>query len=395
MVRSARGGAGASAAGTTGEGGGSRQAKQAFQQQQQQPGDAFALPDLESLLSSGMQVAAPHSRPSGSAGSAASSSGGASAKALWVVNPDGRVCIICQCRDSDADRVFTAECSMKWAYPPDSVSKRNRGHTCYYCLRVWQARFKGKYQSQEAFVRACGTDMQLWQVFNHWLNMAVELMKQHQDHAVTVKWGSQDEVRQLVTRQARETRIEDPEDQVFPLDDYIREHGDYRTNGLGHKYVDWGEVKGVLVPGKRIWRVKRARVMSAEIQSVVDSGEFQIGPQQLENLMEDIGGSFVPERATGVSLDSLLGDHDAPTQSPSKPVVGSGSAGAPPVVANPFASWPGLTMGPAAAPSVPVPGPVAAAPASKRARRAPQVALPSSMPVSVSTSPPSEGKGLI
>ena len=78
---------------------------------------------------------------------------------------------------------------MRWAYPPCPTTKRNSGYICYYCQRVWSARFKGNYASQQLFVKACGQDMELFQIFNHWLNMAVELMKEHQSNDITVKWG--------------------------------------------------------------------------------------------------------------------------------------------------------------------------------------------------------------
>ena len=73
--------------------------------------------------------------------------------------------------------------------------------------------------------------------------------------------------------------------------DYEKEFGNYQTNGLGHKYVDWGSVAGILVPSKRVWKIKRAKVMTAEIEQVMDDGNFQLGgPDQLQQMMIDIAG---------------------------------------------------------------------------------------------------------
>ena len=36
------------------------------------------------------------------------------------------------------------------------------------------------------------------------------------------------------------------------------------------------------VPGRQVFKIKRAKVMSAEIQQVIDGGCFESGPGQLE-----------------------------------------------------------------------------------------------------------------
>ena len=89
--------------------------------------------------------------------------------------------------------------------------------------------------------------------------------------------------------------------------DYANQFGDHLTNGLGHKWADLGDgVQGILVPGKRVFKIKRARVLSAEIHQVADQGDFQLGPGQLEQAMTDIAAGFIAERATGVSLSDLV-----------------------------------------------------------------------------------------
>jgi hypothetical protein len=155
------------------------------------------LPDLNSLMQMGMHISAapgPSSMLTGEKsrqGSSSSATASDICKTLWIVHPDGRVCLICQVKDSDGDRVFVKECYMKWAYPPDALTKKNKGFVCYYCQRVYQARFKGKFKSIEAFVQACGNDLQLFQIFNHWLNMAVDIMKQNMVHDVKIRWGDE------------------------------------------------------------------------------------------------------------------------------------------------------------------------------------------------------------
>ncbi len=90
-----------------------------------------------------------------------------------------------------------------------------------------------------------------------------------------------------------------------PKEDYRREFGDWKTNGLGHKYIDWGTVRGVLMPGRRVWKVKRARVVTPEIRETVDDGSFQLGPGQLEEAMEDMHAGFIPDQAVGQVMFSF------------------------------------------------------------------------------------------
>ena len=59
--------------------------------------------------------------------------------------------------------------------------------------------------------------------------------------------------------------------------DYQAKFGDFRSIGLGHTWVDWGDGVGVLVPGARIFKVKRARVLEVSVAEKVDQGDFQFG----------------------------------------------------------------------------------------------------------------------
>ena len=78
-----------------------------------------------------------------------------------------------------------------------------------------------------------GTDLTLLSVFRHWKDVAVQAMVQAGTHIITIKWGSEENVRQLILSQEREVRLEDPEDTIMDLAEYIAKFGDYRTNGRG------------------------------------------------------------------------------------------------------------------------------------------------------------------
>ena len=92
---------------------------------------------------------------------------------------------------------------------------------------------------------------------------------------------------------------------------YSQAFGDYKINGLGHSYTNLGDgCAGILVPGRRVWKVKREHVQSAAIVDEADDGSFQLGSEaQLEDLMTDIAANFLPQLARGVSIAELTRSH--------------------------------------------------------------------------------------
>ena len=129
---------------------------------------------------------------------------------------------------------------------------------CYYCQRVFQARFKAKYKSVQKLLEQFGIDVMVLRMHKHWRQVCVLATTQAGTLAVKITWGTEEDTRKLVTKQAQETRLEDPEDEIIPEEDYESLYGNWKTNGKGHKLVDWGGVRGVLVPGRRVWRTQSA-----------------------------------------------------------------------------------------------------------------------------------------
>ena len=103
---------------------------------------------------------------------------------------------------------------LGWGYPPDSSSRKNLGLVCYYCLRVFGARFKAKYKSVEILKQTFGTQMEVMQMFNHWRQMAIDLFKQHSSRDVTVRWGDADSTKRFISRQSMVTSLEEPIERV-------------------------------------------------------------------------------------------------------------------------------------------------------------------------------------
>ena len=123
--------------------------------------------------------------------------------------------------------------------------------------------------------------------------------------------------------------VEEPDDLIVLLKDY--KHGDPRTNGLGHRKFKHHGKDAVIMPGERVWKVKRSRVKEVSINSVLDDGQEQVCEDQVEKKQQDMEHLIWGSRAVGVSIDTLFAaSHEAyaaPTMpSMRPPPFGSGTA---------------------------------------------------------------------
>ncbi len=112
--------------------------------------------DLTALMQSGLTVTSTGtgSAPSSSAGAPPPNNDQAVMKYLAIIPvPDGRACITCSAKDSDPDIVYSMRTYI-WNFPPNATSLKNVGCQCYYCGRVFAARFKPKYKSVTKLVEA-------------------------------------------------------------------------------------------------------------------------------------------------------------------------------------------------------------------------------------------------
>lgn len=104
---------------------------------------------------------------------------------------DGRTCLLCEEPDTAKDLVDETR-AIAWAYAPDPKTRKNVGHVCYYCHRVFRARFQAKFRSVENLQRHFGVDLQAMQLFQHWRKTAVEAMVQQSSRDISIKWGTEE-----------------------------------------------------------------------------------------------------------------------------------------------------------------------------------------------------------
>lgn len=270
-------------------------------------------------------------------GSSTGSSGGGGKPKLVAV-PDGRCCRLCQESDDSADPTAPSE-FRAWGYPVkpplagSDAPPTNQGLICFYCLRVYNARFSIQYPTVKALVEALGKSEELLQQFRSYLAECVRQMCERGTRDVHVDWPS---VEKLKVKNKRQLLWESPTDEYWSLDEYRRDFGDPATNGKGHQTTQQQMDDGtwetfVVIPGRRIFKAKRQRVQSAELSQTVDSGTFTLGANQVKDkwaqLAQTFEGGLV--KATGMSLDAILAQR-APAASPQTSAPPAAVAIAPP-----------------------------------------------------------------
>ena len=170
------------------------------------PAGQEALPSLEELQSQGMIIerrASPlDGDPMGSCSAA-----GSDVTVFAIVTADGRICGLCEVKDTAADPVENGR-TIVWAY----ICKKtltNKGYVCYYCQRVFNARFKAKYKSVAALKIAFGQDLNVIQNFKHWRGICIKIFVDAGCREVTVRWGDEASASQLFRRTAQQAALED------------------------------------------------------------------------------------------------------------------------------------------------------------------------------------------
>ncbi|CAK0836063.1 unnamed protein product [Prorocentrum cordatum] len=246
-------------------------------------------------------------------------------KACVVVKPDGRKCRFCSITDDtpwivqgDSDHEFWV-----WGYPP-YPSGKNQGNVCWICMRVFCARYEAKGYKISTLVVKMGSDKDINTEFTKYREQLTEMVKQH-GMDFPIDWKTFDEV--LSTQNESNVRIREPEDQYMEYRDYVGDHGDPATNGLGHERCTFMNKDMVRMPAKKVWRVIRESVDKVVKKKVYNIGDG-VGEGQLDANFADMSASLFSSlpRATGVCLDELLSQKKSPTKDSQEPPPGTASA---------------------------------------------------------------------
>lgn len=249
--------------------------------------------------------------------------------------PDGRECKLCGKSDDSPDAINSHE-FWKWGYPAKGEPPKNQGLVCYYCIRTYNARYAVQGSCKQLIAK-CGQDNEARSEFLALQAACIETFKQNNSRDVTVNWKRQETLKH---KSSIETSWEEPDEEYWEISAYSTDFGDPLTNGKNHQVVErknrLGQIETcVVVPQKKIYKLKRRRVDKAETSTVIDDGSFQLGGDHMQRVAEDLAATFsagLPV-ATGVTLDALLSERNtlaqqsASAQAIGRSMASSSSAG--------------------------------------------------------------------
>jgi len=195
----------------------------------------------------------------------------------------------------------------------------NQGRVCVYCYAVYGCRYKHKGYDMSKVVASIGISQESNQSFLGLREGVIAFCIENGGRGGRIAWGIV-EAKSLVFQQVSSLSYEDPVDEHWGFEEYKAEKGDPTTNGLGHRRETIFGRDVVIVPGRRIWKVRRKQEFQNIVKQLIDDGRANIMDNQIERRaeeMEKVLSRFVPHDAVGatghdsfsslsLSLSSLL-----------------------------------------------------------------------------------------
>ena len=102
-----------------------------------------------------------------------------------------------------------------------------------------------------------------------------------------------------------ECMLEEPDDQIYDVKEYEDEFGDYKTNGMGHVKGTMEGVTGIIVPGRKVWKIKRRRGTEAAIEQTLYDGENVMDECQAQRNFEQLATGISHSDAVGATVDQV------------------------------------------------------------------------------------------
>lgn len=224
---------------------------------------------------------------------------------------DGKPCQVCAAKDDSADPAFPDQV-LQWGYAPRLVNGvyKTQGRTCYYCMKVYQAKYSARCKLGElcSFI---GKSQEEHDAFMALRKVCVDKVVEAGDKRAHIVWPTDEQLVQLM-----EDNIihEMPDELLVPWSEYVDAYGDPRSNGKGHSTTQNSMgMLCVVVPESNIERRKRQRVSKTQHRRVLDDGRDKLTDDQLVTKFRDVSNQQLAAAgvsssgAAGCTLDSLLG----------------------------------------------------------------------------------------
>ena len=216
---------------------------------------------------------------------------------------DGRCCRLCNSKDSSPDPVFPHQ-NRCWNYQP--IHGRTSGYYCWYCGRLFQARFKHLHKNIGALATECGKNGDLMADFSRLLSDLISRCVANKSRDLRIVAGELQQQQSSVSeRNILEAGLEESDDFV-QLDHYIHRYrggmGDPRSNGLGHVIQVIGGEAGVVVPSEPVKKLRRSRKVQVVQENIVDDGSCNVMDNQQSVIMEEMYKNICLPPAVGAIL---------------------------------------------------------------------------------------------
>lgn len=267
-----------------------------------------------------------------------------------LVIADGRLCRFCGIADTAEDPVdlFLGRSrsdgkvvTYAWYLDKTEHQQKNTGLVCFYCYAVYGARYKHRGLSLAAALEEIGMSQDTMTRFKGFREAVIQSSKDSGGRGGRMQW-TQLEQKSLTFTQVASVAYEEPIDEHWGYNEYLSEKGDPLTNGLRHEVKEVNGNKVVVVPGRKIWRVRRKTEQNMIVKQKIDNGSADLTANQIDEYaheMRALFDRFMPVCMSGEkghdSLSSLLRSTKAspssssfPSQASSAIVPSSSSAAA-------------------------------------------------------------------
>ena len=244
--------------------------------------------------------------------------------------PDGRCCDTCKELDTSIDpvtlAVYKIEEARCWGYSARADGTQ-QGYVCFYCLLLFQSRYKHMYRTRAELVVVLGSNQDEHDRFRSYLSALISYFIQHGGRGIQLRWADIDK-KQVSLLTVDKVEIAERPDELWDYDEYVALHGDPNLNGKGHRETrDYGKHE-VVVPSAQRRQVLRSRAQIIEQRRVMDNGEGHFIENQQDTLVGELQNMISIPVATGevLSLSAVLDTPAATPAAPSGPSTGKGEA---------------------------------------------------------------------
>ena len=232
-----------------------------------------------------------------------------------VAVPDGRMCKACWQLDDSPDPVYPDQ-FRGWLYPPlpgkDGGPPRNQGKMCVYCGRLYDCRYVGVFSDTKSWVATLKAGSKERELFLQRLERLISFFVARGTRDIA--YDEPDIEESVQSKDYDEEGWDEPTTAYWEWSEYVKDHGDPRTNGKGHLVTErWNKYEQiwettVVVPARKIYTYKRRSMKQAAHIKVLDRGKLQLGANHMQERMQELSltfGSGLP-KATGVRLSTYL-----------------------------------------------------------------------------------------